>query len=90
MLSKNNLLLTFDRNPRKADWNTLYILKNIITTLWSCEPKDINIHVSEKETPIENLIEYVFQLIATECPNLSNLATELYIFEGLTKGFLYI
>lgn len=50
---------------------------------------DVHVHICEKETTIENLAEYVSILIAKECPDLSELATELYISEGLTKGCLY-
>ncbi|EHM1384105.1 hypothetical protein KFS98_003592 [Salmonella enterica] len=51
--------------------------------------KDVNVHVCDKETTIENLAEYVSLLIAKEFPALSSVATEMYISEGLTKGCLY-
>ncbi|MCW6598649.1 hypothetical protein [Yersinia ruckeri] len=60
-----------------------------LNTAALAEIKDVNIHVCEKETTIENLAEYVSLLIAKEFPNLSAFATEMYISEGLTKGCLY-
>ncbi|REF27240.1 hypothetical protein BDD26_1996 [Xenorhabdus cabanillasii] len=51
--------------------------------------KNVNVHICRKETTIENLAEYISELITKECPVLSSLATELYISEGLTKGCLY-
>ncbi|TPG60146.1 hypothetical protein [Ewingella americana] len=50
---------------------------------------DVNIHICDKETTIENLAERISEIIARECPNLSGFVNQLFVSEGLTKGCVY-